>query len=272
MRLALVKAAVAASFSHVISRSTAVLAGLLVSSLVQAGAAQWSSTNIQYLYGTAYESIYFNPSTGKLDSVEESRSVVTVEHVNGWKYGDNFLFFDVTNSDRTDSDTPTAIYGEISPRLSFSKMTGKDLSAGIIKDVLITTTAELGSGLHNYLYGVAVDLNLPNIPVFQINYYIRNESNPAADTGYQVTLVWIKPFSIGNLDFTFEGFFDYAYDLGDAVEDNIITAPRIMFDLGKTWGAPGVLQVGVEYQIWRNKFGIDGIDEDVAQAMAKWIW
>lgn len=31
------------------------------------------------------------------------------------------------------------------------------------------------------------------------------------------------------------------------------------------------MQAGVECQIWRNKFGIDGVDEDVAQAMVKWI-
>jgi nucleoside-specific outer membrane channel protein Tsx len=83
--------------------------------------------------------------------------------------------------------------------------------------------------------------------------------------------VWLSPFNIGNLSFAFEGFFDYAFDM-DHVEDNIITAPRLMMDLGKLWGAPDMLQVGVEYQIWRNKYGIDGIDEDVPQLMVKWIW
>jgi nucleoside-specific outer membrane channel protein Tsx len=37
-------------------------------------------------------------------------------------------------------------------------MTGADLSMGIIKDVLISTTLEVGEGFHNYLYGLAVDL------------------------------------------------------------------------------------------------------------------
>ena len=232
-----------------------------------AGAAQWSSTNIQYLYGNSYERIYFDGSG--LDSTQESRSVVTLEHVNGWKYGDNFFFVDFTNPDNSNTQTSTALYGEISPRLSFSKMSGADLSAGIIKDVLLTSTLEAGNGFHNYLYGIAVDLDLPGVPVFQINYYVRNEAG--TDTGNQITLVWVKPFSLGGMDFVFEGFLDYAYGV-DPSEDNLLTAPRLLFDLGKTWGAPGTLQVGVEYQIWRNKFGIDGIDEDVAQAMVKWIW
>jgi hypothetical protein len=79
------------------------------------------------------------------------------------------------------------------------------------------------------------------------------------------------PFKTGSLDWTFEGFADYAYGL-DPSEDNLIAGPRLLIDAGKAWGSPGVLQVGVEHQIWRNKFGIDGVDEDVTQLMVKWIW
>lgn len=236
-----------------------------------AGSAQWSSTNIQYLYGTTYSSIFFNEETNKLDSKDISSSVITLEHVNGWKYGDNFYFVDITNGDRNDPDAATSFYGELSPRFSLSSLSGKSLSYGIVKDVLITTTAEIGQGFHNYLYGLAVDLNIPNTPVAQINYYIRNEIGPGKDVGQQITLVWLTPFKIGSAAFTFEGFFDYAFAM-DHAEDNIITAPRLLYDLGNAWGSPGCLQVGVEYQIWRNKFGIKGIDEDVAQVMLKWIW
>lgn len=258
-------------------------AALPLSTQVQAGAAQWSSTNIQYLYGDAHQSIYFDPDKMALDSTDDVRSVITLEHVNGWKYGDNFFFVDITNADREDATSATEFYGEISPRLSFSKMSGKSVSAGIIKDVLFTATLEVGDyvdvdgskGFHNYLYGLAVDLDLPGVPVFQVNYYVRNEHrdvpNGKVDTGSQITLVWVKPFTVGGLNFVFEGFFDYAYGV-DPLEDNIITAPRLLLDVGALWGSPGVLQAGVEYQIWRNKFGIDGIDEDVAQAMLKWIW
>ena len=252
------------------------LVGLLVSSvlsssLAYAGAATWSSTNIQYLMGNAYAGIYFNDDTGTLDSDDASTQLITLEHVNGWKYGDNFFFVDITSPFETEGDFPTSYYAEISPRLSLSSMTGKSLKLGPIKDLLITTTAELGEGFHNYLYGLAVDFDIPKVPVAQVNYYVRNEIGPGKDIGSQLTLVWLVPFTLGKAAFTFEGFFDYAFGM-DHVEDNIITAPRLLFDLGNTWGAPGVLQVGVEYQIWRNKFGIDGINEDVAQAMVKWIW
>jgi nucleoside-specific outer membrane channel protein Tsx len=118
---------------------------------------------------------------------------------------------------------------------------------------------------------LAVDLNLPGFAFFQVNWYVRNEVTFGTDLGQQVTLVWGAPFSLGPVDFLFEGFLDYAYG-NDPSEDNLLTAPRLLLDVGKFFGAPGTLQAGVEYQIWRNKFGIDGIDEDVAQLMVKWIW
>jgi nucleoside-specific outer membrane channel protein Tsx len=257
-----------------ISRAACLLLALgmaLVHDEARAAAATWSATNIQYLYGDSHRRIEFDPDDG-LYGVKESRSVITIEHVNEWKLGDNFLFIDITNPDRGDAQTPTSLYGEISPRLSFAKMTGKKLSRGLFKDVLLTSTLEVGADLRNYLYGVAVDLNIPRVPVFQINYYIREEATAATDTGSQVTLVWLYPFDIGPVSMAFEGFADYAFGLGSAASDNVIAAPRLMVDVGKAFGAPGMFQAGIEYQLWRNKFGIDGIDEDVAQFMVKWIW
>ena len=56
-----------------------------------AGAAKWSSTNFQYLYGDTYAQIGVD-GEGNLGSTVVSSSVITLEHVNGWSYGDNFFF------------------------------------------------------------------------------------------------------------------------------------------------------------------------------------
>lgn len=205
-------------------------AALALASDASAGAAEWSSTNTQYLYGNSHQSIFFDTGAGRLDSRDDTRSIVTLEHVNG-----------------------------------------KDLSLGVVKDVLVTTTTEIGDGFHNYLYGLAVDLDLPGTPVFQINYYIRNEIGPRKDRSNQLTLVWPRPTEVGGLSFAFEGLLDYAHGMNH-VEDNLLTAPRLLLDVGKFGGSPGNLQAGVEYQVWRNKFGLDGIDEDAPQAMPKLIW
>ena len=234
---------------------------MLPSASAMAGAAVWSSTNVQLLYGSNY-------NTGLGGDAE--RTIMTVEHANAWKYGDNFFFLDITNPNKSASTT-TGLYAEFSPRFSLGAMTGKDLSLGIIKDFLITTTLEAGDGFHNYLYGIAADLNLPGFTFFQFNWYAVRDEVTADDKGSQVTLVWLVPFNIGGADMTFEGFADYAYGL-DKSEDNLLTAPRLLIDVSKYFGAPGTLQAGVEYQIWRNQYGVDGQDEDVAQMMVKWIW
>ena len=87
-----------------------------------------------------------------------------------------------------------------------------------------------------------------------------------------MTLAWGAPFKLGPLPLVFEGFLDFAWG-EDPLQDNLLTAPRLLVDIGQLAGiGAGTLQAGVEYQIWRNKYGIDGMDEDVAQAMVKWIW
>ena len=238
------------------------LFAILASPAAEAGSANFATTNIQYLYGTNYE------------LGDDTRSIVTLEHANAWKYGDNFFFTDITNPDRNGDATGTSHYVEISPRLSFGKMTGRDLSMGIFKDVLLAGTAELpdSPAARKYLYGLGVDLDLPGFRFFQVNAYIRNSSGAGVDTGQQITLAWNLPIKLGSVLFSFEGFFDYAWG-EDPVEANIVTAPRLLVDVGDMVGfGAGKLQAGVEYQIWRNKFGIDGIDEDVPQAMIKWIW
>lgn len=240
-------------------KHTLLIISLLFSTYAFAGSAKWSSSNIQYLYGSSYE------------LGDDERSVVTIEHVNAWKFGDNFFFVDVTNSDRAGNSTPTEFYGEFSPRFSLSSISGKKLSVGIIKDVLVTTTLEMGQGFRTYLYGLAVDLDIFKMPVAQVNYYIRNEVGTSNDLGSQLTLVWLKPFKIASSSLVFEGFFDYAFG-NDPKADNIITGPRLLLDVGNFFGSADKFQFGIEHQMWRNKFGIDGVDEDVTQLMVKWIW
>lgn len=250
-------------------------------STAHAGSAVFGTTNIQYLYGTRYAD--FNEDFSGFVH-DDKASIITLEHFDVWKYGDNFFFVDITNPDRegdgfaTTEKTTGGYYAEISPRLSFGKIFDTKLEFGPIVDLLFTSTLEIPSGgvEQTYLYGLAADLKIPGLQFFQFNWYVRDAQSSALKTGQQITLVWGAPFKIGNIDFMFEGFFDYAWGEnpkapGDSYQDNIVTAPRLLIDVGSLFSKSGVVQAGVEYQIWRNKFGIDGMDEDVAQAMVKWI-
>jgi len=223
-----------------------------------AGAAQWQSSNLQYLYGNNF----------KLG--DETRSTITFEHANGWKYGDNFFFVDITNPDRSGDKTDTGFYGEISPRLSIGKIAGKDLSFSIVKDVLVAGTLEVGEGFHNQLYGLGFSLDLPTFAFFDLNIYVRDNLNESGTT-YQITPVWALPFSIGSVKMVFEGFIDFAGKEGNTAA-NFDAQPRLLVDLGNFWGAPDCLYAGTEYIHWHNKFGVDGVDEKVFQGMVKWVF
>jgi nucleoside-specific outer membrane channel protein Tsx len=251
------------------SLNALILAALLLSPLAaateaRAGAAVWQETNFQYIWGGNFQSL--DPAHPK----DNNRSTITVEHADAWKYGDNFFFFDITNPEINRTGSRTSIYGEISPRLSFGKITGTDLSAPFLKDVLAAGTLELsGQGFHNYLYGIGFSLNLPKFNFADLNVYVRNDTAQHGVT-YQITPCWQVPFSVGPASFVFEGFTDIAGSEGN-LAFNIDAQPRLLLDVGKFWGSAGNLFLGTEFMYWHNKFGIKGVDEYAPQAMVKWV-
>jgi len=229
-----------------------VAAGLVLGS--NAIAADWQTTNIQLLKGFEYE-----PNN-------KERTLITVEHANGWKYGDNYLFFDITDADTDGTD----IYGEISPRLSFSKMTGKKIGYGLVKDVLLAGSVEVGKNIRRYLYGVGFDLDIPKFKFFKVNTYVRDDPNKEGQT-YQVTLAWNMPLEYRNHKFLLEGFADFFGREGDSFDDSQLIVPRFLLDVGNYWGQEKKVYAGVEWQYWHHKFG-GATTESVPQLQLKWVF
>lgn len=217
---------------------------------------QWNSSNIQLLRGYDY----------KLG--EPERTIVTLEHAHGHIYGDTYAWIDLIKPDGEDY----SYYGEFSPRFSLSKITGHNFSYGIIKDVLISTTFEKAKDQGpQYLYGGAVDLNLPGFKFFKTNAYVHDSTELDGQT-WQVTLAWNRPFEIGGVKFLAEGFSDIQGGEGGR-EPNQLIVPRFLVDIGDLSGLePGKLMAGVEYSYWHNKFGVEGVTESVAQAQLKWTF
>ncbi|MGH1441133.1 MAG: outer membrane protein OmpK [Cellvibrionaceae bacterium] len=94
---------------------------------------QWSDNSITLVSGEDYE---LTP-----DGEGES-TIVTLEHVSGHSWGDLFFFVDYQ---RFENDQK-ANYWELTPRFSLGKLTKKDFSFGIVKDVLLDTTVEVNTG------------------------------------------------------------------------------------------------------------------------------
>lgn len=213
----------------------------------------WQNNSLTYLYGQHY----------KVDP--HIQQTLTFEHASGWSIGDLFLFVDSVhyNGGRNGANDSRTFYGEISPRLSLGKVLQKDFSFGPIKDVLLAATYEFGEDdVDSYLIGPSVDLDIPGFDYFLINLLLRETDGARAGSNvWQITPVWSYTLPVGRSDIVIDGFMDWVVDNdsnrhGD-YHANLHFNPQIKYDLGKAmaWGEKQ-LYVGVEYDYWKNKYGI----------------
>ncbi len=217
---------------------------------------QWQTTNVQALRGFDYE----------LGS--KQRTIMTIEHANRWTYGDFYMFADLTFPDQGQF----FFYVEPTLRFSLGKIAGRDLTFGVVKDVYLAVNAELPKAARvRLLAGVSADLDLPGFKFFKVNMLSRDNLALPGST-YQLTVVWKRPFQIGKARFLVEGFADFAGHEDIAVANQLIV-PRFLLDAGSlVGGAENKLFVGVEWQYWRNKFGVSGVTESAPQIQIKWVF
>lgn len=225
------------------------------------------SANVGYLYG-------FN-----WDSPKARRDILTFEYANRWAYGDNFFFVDVTNLVAYE-DAPgvgigggaTAAYGEWQPRISLSRLTGRDLRAGPIRDVLTAHEVNFsGGGFLAHLHGIGLDWDAPGFTFLKTNLYLRDDRTRSGAT-WQVLVAWSVPFRVTGVDFTFGGFADIVGAEG-AAPANLFTGTQLLLDLGRLASTrDGTLYLGTEFHFTRNQGGVSGLHQAVPQAMLKWIF
>ncbi|RMI01576.1 outer membrane protein OmpK [Stutzerimonas nitrititolerans] len=252
---------------HKTLATTAVAAGLLFAG--QSAHADspmlWQDNSLTYLYGKNFS----------VDSGEDGREAaiqqtITFEHASGWTWGDIFLFVDHKWFNGHSGKDGRTYYGEFSPRLSLGKISGKDLSFGPIKDVLISTTYERGEsqadGTPNqvYLLGPAVDLELPGFDRFSLNTYYRKPDGTTGNPGgqWQITPAWAMTIPVGKSDILVDGYIDWVVNDkksgGRELKKNFHFNPQVKYDLGKALDyTPAKLYVGIEYDYWSNKYGIE---------------
>lgn len=215
---------------------------------------EWTSTNIQLLTGDGFE-------------LGSSRhNTVTIEHADGWRYGENYLFMDIIQRD----DIGLEVYGEWYPRLSLNKISNKDLSFGLIKDFSIVGGINAGSEPSNdpflsYLLGGGISLDIPHTEFIQLDV-MAYKQEAVNNVGIQITPAWSIPFTLGGLDFKFRGFVDWVSAAATGGVDYILTQPQLLLDLGQLSGHKDKLYLGIEYWYWHNKFGTEGVNEQSAQA------
>ncbi len=215
----------------------------------------WSSTNIQGLYG------------GDFEFGDTKRGTATIEHAHGWKYGDNFFFVDMYNNDGFE------VYAEIYSSLSLSKMSNAEVAFGPIKDVslmlgLNISNAPVSTPFRAYLWGVEFDLGNQYFDYLKLSVAAYKEDG-VATYGVQVTPVWSFPFTLLETKFKFRGFLDLKNGSTNAAGNiTMLAQPQLLLDVGDLFNTKAdVFYVGMEYSYWVNKFGVEGVDESAVQGM-----
>jgi nucleoside-specific outer membrane channel protein Tsx len=241
----------------------------------QAPSSQGFSTwDIQGLYGSGFR----EPGV----DADVAKWTATLENSSGWKWGSSFFFIDYLRSDSSDQNA-TEFYGEWYPSASIGKLSGKDLSLGLLHDVSFTLGINAGSkstGASPFVYlpGLTFDLKIPGFQFFSLGMYayidrgrfggLDNGCNAAT---YQITPSWSLPFAIGPARLRFDGFVDFIGSHGECASQ-ILSQPTLKVDLGSFGGMPDRLFGGVEWVYWRNKFGISGLSQTTPQVVVMWVF
>lgn len=223
-----------------------VTACVLIVSISTAQAEKFfSSSSISILHSAEYEEVGRD---------EQERTYFTFENVTAHDWGGTFFFVDAYQGHGS-AQNQDEVYGEFSPTLSLSWLSGWDLSAGPLRDISLAHTYEFGgeTDVNNYLNGLSFAWDVPGFQYFNTAFYYVDNSEINDDL--QLTLTWGAPFEVGPARFLFDGFLDWSTDESDHKSERNFT-PQFKLDIGHFYGNPGVLYAGIEYAYWHNKFGL----------------
>ena len=125
-------------------------------------------------------------------------------------------------------------------------------------------------GIQNHLVGAGVDLDVPGFRFVQLNLYQRLPHEGDGNTT-QLTAVWNYTTPVGKSAFICDGFLDWVINSDGGYSDNLHFCPQFKFDVGMLMGwDANRLNIGIEYDYWKNKYGIEGADlQHAVSAMVK---
>ena len=251
----------------------------LAAAAVGVQAADWSDTSVSLRHGTKFAEPY--------GTNDITKNIVGLTHVNGYKYGTNFINIDYLMSNSKDpafkdgSTGATEVYAVYRNTVDLEKATGKSFKTtgirglGVTAGVDFNTKTDTGynSKKQMFVAGPTVFVDVPkgflNVSLLALwesnaphNGYANTDTpRYSYDTHPMLNLAWGIPFTVASVPLSFEGFANFIASKGKneaggdtAAETNIDM--QIMYDVSaKIGAAPKTFKVGFEYQYWKNKFG-----------------
>lgn len=244
-----------------------------------AQAADWSDTSLGYRYGQKFAEPY-GPN-------DISKSIFSLTHASGYKYGSNYLNVDMLLADEKDPSAPGALSGSQETyvvyrhTLDIGKINGSPIAFGPVRGVGLTlgfdwnskSDAGYNSKKRMLVAGPTLMFDVPGF--LNASLLLLNESN-APYNAYSKTAVprytykthamlnaaWAIPFNAG-IPLSFEGYANFIGskgkdEFGGNTKAETHIDMQIMYDISEAAGAAkNTLKVGLEYEYWKNKFGND---------------
>jgi len=242
-----------------------------------AGAADWSDTALSWRYGTRFREPY-NPADIK-------KHVFALTHASGYKYGSNYFNLDLLQSDRNDpasqdqDEGAQEAYVVYRHTLDLGALSGRPLAYGKVKGVGLVlgfdwnTKNDVGYNSRKRMLVIGPTL-MWDVPGFlSTGFYLARESNAPSGAFAPISEVngrytyrnhpmfaasWGIPVAAG---WSFEGYLNFigakgTDEVGNGTGAETNLDMQLMFDLGARFGQPkNRFRVGLEYQLWNNKFG-----------------
>lgn len=237
---------------------------------------EWTSNTLGYRYGKDFT----NPNNPN----DISKNIYSFSHADGYRYGSNFFHLDVLESDNNDprkgtNEGSSEVYGVFRSQLFASRVFDLPQGKGLVKDHAFTFGFDASRNNNRasakkraLVFGPTIKFNSPGVLDLSLFYYreknhsgIPNVKHPdhTFDATYMVNLTWLRPFQLGDHGAKFQGFMNYTGEKGEDYNDND-TAPETLIRTSLMFATlPGTKRqpnfwVGVGYEYWHNKFGVDG--------------
>ena len=259
------------------SKSSIVVAAMLLCASATTTAADWSDTALSWRIGNTFAEP-FNP-------LDIRKNIFALTHASGYKYGTNYFNIDLLQSDSNDPGSLTQrsgaqeAYALYRSTLDIGKVRGVDMSYGWVSGVGVTagfdwnTKNDVGYNSRKRMLVLGPTLMWKTPGFLSTSLLLIHESNAPSgafppisqvqgrytyDLHPMLSLAWGIP--VGN-GFKFEGYANLIAAKGKdevgnqtGVETNIDM--QLMYDIGAAMGsAKNLFRIGLEYQYWNNKFG-----------------
>ncbi len=238
-----------------------------------ANAFDWSITELHYQFGNLDA-----PFRGGRDS---ETNILTFQHADGWKYGDNFIFVDFLHDEDDDGFNDDDVYGEVYFNFSLSKILGTKVGYGPIKDIGVLAGLNMGldSEVIKYLPGVRLSWEIEGFAFLNTDmaFYIDDSNGlssggvPKEDNTFFIDLNGAYPLKIGSHSFSIEGHMEYVGErtdeTGASVSEWYFWQIQFRYYMSELFGLPQKFFIGTEWQFWANKLGDPDTDENVAQVL-----